>query len=278
MEVKLGKLAAVHPLGAPKLRDFTKALAPAPDVYSTPNLMTSLGEMLNTTYGDCAIAGPGHQVQYWTSKAGKQYIIPDSDILLAYSAVGGYVPGNPSTDQGCVLVDVMDFWQTKGIGGHQIGGWASLTPPPTMAVHTSFWHQFFGDIFSKNKIGDSNDAWITDMKNALYYFEGAVIGLQLPAKLQGYTDKSAWDFVPDGSPDSQPGSWGGHCVILIPGYDGTGCYVVSWGKVYWVTWAFLAAYMDEARVAISKDILSGDKSPLGLDYQALDNAILARTA
>lgn len=278
MDVKLGKLAAVHPLGVPKLRDFTKALAPAPSVWSTPNLMTSLGMMLNSTYGDCAIAGPGHQVQYWTSKAGKQYIIPDPDILSAYCAVGGYIPGNPNTDNGCVLVDVMDYWQTKGIGGHQIGGWASLTPPPTVAVHTSFWHQMFGDYFTKHKVGDNDDAWVVDMKNALYYFEGAVIGLQLPTKLQEYTDQDVWDFVPDGSAETQPGSWGGHCVVLIPSYDETYCNVISWGKVYQISWRFLAAYMDEARVAISKDILSGDKSPQGLDYQSLDNAILARAA
>ena len=275
---KLGKGPAEHPLNSVKLRNYTAALAPAPDTYNTPNLMTNLGLMLNDTYGDCAIAGPGHQVQYWTSKAGKQYIIPDSDILKDYETISGFVPGNENTDSGCVLVDVMDYWQKTGIGGHQIGGWASLTPPPTVSTHTSLWHRMFGDLFTKHKVGDDSDAWIADMKNALYYFEGATIGLQLPVKLQDYTDQDTWDFVPDGSARSQPGGWGGHCVILIPGYDDTYCYLVSWGKVYKVSWRFLAAYMDEARVAISKDILSGDKSPEGFDYQALDDAILARTA
>jgi hypothetical protein len=229
--------------------------------------------MMNDELGDCAIAGPGHQVQFWTAQAGKQVIIPDSAILSAYEAVGGYVPGQPNTDNGCVLVNVMDYWQKTGIGGHQIGGWAALMPPPSsMSAHTSLWHKIFGH---EPRIKDTG-SWINDFQNALYYFEGAVIGLALPSKLQGYTNIETWDFVPSSDPNSQPGTWGGHCVILIPGYDTTYCNLVSWGKIYKVSWRFLAAYMDEARVAISKDILSGDKSPEGFDYATLNADILAR--
>lgn len=278
MDVKLGKLAAVHPVGALKLRTYTSKLQPAPDSYDSPNTMTSLGMMLNDQYGDCAIAGPAHQIQFWTSKVGKQYIVPDHEILSAYCEISGYIPGNPNTDNGCVLLDVMAYWQKKGIGGHQIGGWASLTPPPTMAKHTSFWHRIFGDLFTHQKVGNDDANWIADTKNALYYFEGAVIGLQLPVKLQQFTDQEVWDFIPDDNDEtSLPGGWGGHCVILIPSYDDFGCYLVSWGKVYHVSWRFLQYYMDEARVAISRDILSGEKSPQGFDYQLLDDDILART-
>lgn len=276
--LKLGKLSAVHPLGVPKLRNYTTNLASAPDHFTCTSKMQHLGMMLNDRYGDCAIAGPGHQIQFWTAQAGNEIVISDSDILSTYSAVSGFVPDNPNTDNGCVLVNVMDYWQDKGIAGHQIGGYASLTPPPNDKSHTSFWHLHFGDLFSHRKRGSEDQTWITDMKNALYYFEGSVIGLQLPAKLQEYTNVDEWNFVPDGSNDSQPGTWGGHCVILIPGYDDFGCSLISWGKVYRVSWSFLAAYMDEARVALSRDILSGDKSPEGFDYKSLDDDILARAS
>lgn len=273
MNVKLGKLAAVHPLGALRFSAYTTNLQPAPVTYNSVVQLQHLGLMLNDKYGDCAIAGPGHQVEYWTAQIGKETVISDSDILVAYSAVSGFKVGDPNTDHGCVLTDVLDFWQTKGIGTHIIGGWATLTPPPTLATHTTVWHKIF---HGNPTVGDTT--WISDLKNALYYFEGSVIGLQLPAKLQSYTDADTWDFVPDNTQASQPGTWGGHCVILVPSYDGFGCNLISWGKVYKVSWNFLAAYMDEAHVAISKDILSGDKSPEGFDYQTLDDDILAREA
>jgi hypothetical protein len=265
MQVRLGKLEAVHPHNALKLSKYMKALAPAPTVYLPPQSMTNLGMMLNDSIGDCAIAGPGHAIQHWTAQAGKQVILTDDQILAAYEAVSGYVPGNPNTDSGCVLSSVMNYWKSTGIGGHTIDAYAGLTPPPIKS-HTSIWQL----IFHGGDFKTVDNSWQTEIRNAAYYFGGVVIGLALPIALQNYTETDLWDLTPnDDDSKTQPGGWGGHCVLLIPGYDEEGITLVSWGREYKATWDFLESYMDEAWAPLSKDILSGDKSPEGFDYTTL---------
>src|SRR5208282_5056272 len=50
----------------------------------------------NDTLGDCVIAGGYHVDAVWTGNAGQLFTATDQQIIADYSAIGGYVPGDPS--------------------------------------------------------------------------------------------------------------------------------------------------------------------------------------
>jgi hypothetical protein len=58
---------------------------------------------LNDALGDCVEAGQGHVVGVLTGNAaGTPFIFTDAQMQAIYSAEAGYVPGDPSTDNGMV--------------------------------------------------------------------------------------------------------------------------------------------------------------------------------
>ena len=56
---------------------------------------------LNDQLGCCVISHHAHFLANITSQVGKPFIYTDSQIIKDYSAVGGYIPGDPFSDQGC---------------------------------------------------------------------------------------------------------------------------------------------------------------------------------
>lgn len=171
--------------------------------------------MLNTTLGDCTIAGCGHAVQCWSGVT-----VPDSTILSYYEKWDGYNPSDPDTDQGGVEIDVLNNWRTSDFAGHKILGYASVSP--------------------KNP---------THIEQAIYLLGGTYIGVELPVTAQSQT---IWDVSPTGGDDAQPGSWGGHCVWVL-GYDHNYLTCVTWGKLLKMTWAFWDTYCSEAYAILSGD-------------------------
>ena len=76
---------------------------------------------------------------------GRPGVIPDSAILAAYSAVSGYVPGDPSTDVGAACLDVLNYWRSTGIGGDQIAAYASVKPLDF--AHVKLATYWFGSVY-----------------------------------------------------------------------------------------------------------------------------------
>src|ERR1700740_2903465 len=65
---------------------------------------------LNDQLGDCTCAGVCHCVNAWTKYVtGVEEVLPNSVPLAVYEAVGKYVPGDPSTDNGCVMSDILAY-------------------------------------------------------------------------------------------------------------------------------------------------------------------------
>ena len=61
-------------------------------------------------------------------------LFADEEIIRVYSAVGGYVPGDPGTDQGCVMADVLAYLKRHGMTDtngkvHKVLGYAALGNP-----------------------------------------------------------------------------------------------------------------------------------------------------
>lgn len=91
----------------------------------------------NDQLGCCTISAAGHMFGAWTVYAGAasgEALFYDDEIIRAYSACGGYVPGDPSTDQGCVMSDVLGYLKSTGMTDasgkvHKVAGYASFGNP-----------------------------------------------------------------------------------------------------------------------------------------------------
>ena len=196
-----------------KLANYLRASLPAPPAscdYS-PAAASALAQMYgNDILGDCVIAGGYHIVGVETGNAGKPFIATEAQIEKDYGAIGGYVPGDPSTDQGCDEVTAMNYWQNKGFAdGTRSLGWLALDP--------------------NNK---------TEIMQAIYLFENCMFGVELPdgwvnpmPGASGFT----WDVA--GSPDPE----NGHCFVGC-GYGSAGVKISTWGMLGTDTWAAVKKY------------------------------------
>lgn len=237
---KLGKLPARRLRGVPAFESLTTLRLPLPPVSCdyTGNLK-HLGAMSNTSTSDCTAAACGHSIEVWTSQASTEYVVSDTTILSFYSATSGYVPGQPSTDQGAVASEVLRYWLSNSIAGHGLAGLAAILPGNRSA-----------------------------MRDAIYWFGICYLGVDLPIAVQ---DADSW-VLPDGqdpSGDWEPGSWGGHAIPACA-YDADGVTVISWGKLFKIGWTFLDAYCDEAYGLLSSDWATATSSPPGFNFAALE--------
>lgn len=245
-QVKCGRLPTKHDPRTLRLaRYLTSTLPPAPPEYDYTAKVPSWGMLANDTVGDCTVAAAGHEVMAWTAYATSLHLVTTEEVLAAYSAITGYDPANPDSDQGAYCLDVLKYWRATGIAGHKIGSFVAVDPDKPLEVMTALW--LFGSVY---------------------------LGLDLPVSAQS---QAVWD-VPEGGTvgDGAPGSWGGHAVCL-QAYDADGAVIVTWGETRRVTWAFLKEYCSEAYAILSPDFLSGGKAPNGfsVDQLAADLAILS---
>jgi len=247
----VGKLGRNKSFADPRnlqLQKYIKAdlpAAPATADFSGP--VKNWGMMLNDKIGDCTVAACGHQIQQWTANAGTQKTIPDATIQKVYSAVSGYRPGQPDTDQGADPLTVLKYWRKNGIGGDKIGAFAQIDYTNPDSVRQAVW-----------------------------LFGSAYLAIALPISAQKQT---VWD-VPAGGPvgNGKPGSWGGHAVE-IAGFTDQGVVVVTWGQLKLMTWDFLKTYGEEGFAIISEDFLKNGKTPNnGLDIAALKADLKAVTS
>jgi hypothetical protein len=173
----------------------------------------------------------GHGVQVATLNSPDSEVTPpDSAILNLYEGACGYVPGNESTDQGCVIVDTLN--------------WVRNNIPWTHKGHPVHHHPY--QLFA---YADPDPSNISHIKQAIATFGTLGIGLQLPVTAQNQVG-GLWDVVGDGQTgDSAPGSWGGHAVI-VPAYNADYLTCITWGALQKMSYAFFATYVDEAHALL----------------------------
>lgn len=217
---------------------LTSALPPIPQSKDWATKIPSWPMYLNDQLGDCVIAAAAHDIQQWTWYASKYSSLTDAQVLAAYEAVGGYVPGNPSTDNGCAMLDALNYWRNTGMGGHQIAGYVSVNP-----------------------------RLLTEVKQAISLFGNCYVGVQLPVSAQNQT---FWSVPAEGlTGDGAPGSWGGHCVPLVAYGPSTFC-CVTWGALLRMSHTFLLDYCDEAYAIVTQDWIDAKgKSPSGFNIAQL---------
>lgn len=194
----------------------------------------------NDRIGDCTLAGYCHSVNAWSKySTGVELVPPDYVPLQAYEAVGHYVPGNPATDNGCVMQDVLQYAHTTGIPpADKLLGYAQLKDTSPGGLNVAL--QLFGSVY---------------------------LGLNLPQSAETqFGNQAYWSYV-QGSPII-----GGHCVVLqkIDTHARGNYSVVTWGAVQRATLNFMHTYLEEAWVMLSPHWLKANGNTIsGLNAQAL---------
>jgi hypothetical protein len=192
--------------------------------------------MCNDRLGCCTIAGAGHAIQVWTANTGKMETVADPEIEEYYAKWDGYVPGDVSTDNGGVELDVLKDWKSQGLDGNGLLAFA-----------------------------DANVVNLQEIRQAIALFGGVYIGISLPLTAQ---TQDVWDVASDAGSDASKGSWGGHCVF-VASYDQSSFTCITWGALKTMTLAFWLAYCDEAHALLGKSWLGTHQAPNGFDQDQL---------
>ncbi len=203
----------------------------------------------NDTVGDCTCAAVAHMLMLVTAHTGTMVVPDEKDVLAMYSAITGYDPAqtdsdqNNPTDTGAAITDVLSYWQTTGLAGHKILGWAKID-------HTDRLQRHLG----------------------AYIFAANDIGVQLPANaLDQFEAKETWKTT-----KKDGGIEGGHCIIET-GYGSKGSSFATWGADQKATNAWSDKYVDEGYVVITPDWLSNADglAPNQMNLDALTKALEA---
>lgn len=246
--LKLGKKPPVE--DSRDLR-FAKYLAPAavktaPKGFGHQALVPTWGMLMNDELGDCEIARQLHSVMLWNAAAGHQVAFTDNEAVRVYSAVTGYDPRDPNTDQGTVMRDCLKYAQKTGVIDshgmtHRIGAYLAIDPKDT-----------------------------AQLLRALYLCDQVAMGFEFPASaMTQFNQGKPWTVV-HGSPIE-----GGHAIEVVGRPKAENLQAVTWGALQILTFGFYRTYNDEAWAVISPEALAGNGKTLeGFDLAAL-NADLA---
>ncbi len=231
------------------LRNYLKQTLPAPppttDYYS--NSYKSLNQMYdNDILGDCVIACMAHIDGVLSANAGTGNIVfRKSQIINLYSAIGGYIPGNPDTDNGCDEQTALNYWQQNGLtkDAHKITAWLSV---------------------------DGSNA--TEVCTALWLFENLIFGVELPDAWIN-PEPSMSGFMWDVAGPSDPNN--GHCFAGV-GYNTLGVNISTWGMTGNITFPAISQYAVSGQQGELYTVLSTDainkakkKAPNGFAFSQL---------
>ena len=245
--VKMGRR---RPIGASprlNLRNYLRLSLPTPPASCdyTPAAMPVLKNVYkNDQLGDCVIAGGYHIVGVETGNAGALFSASDAQLITDYSAIGGYNPNDPNTDNGCDEQTALNYWAQHGFAdGTKILGWLAV------------------DATSQQEV-----------QAALYLFENLFFGIELPdAWVNPFPSGPGFVWDTAGNPDPQ----NGHCVVGV-GYSPQGVIIDTWGLLGTLTYAAISTYCNKAGggevyVMLTPDqLIKGQtKAPNGVSWSAL---------
>jgi hypothetical protein len=243
MNLKLGKLPARKDSITLKFGTYSKNVPQPPKSAGHKDLITAPWQMLaNDKYGDCVWAGAAHETMLWNKEA--DVVVPFSDgaVLSDYSAVTGFNPKDPSTDQGTDMQVAASYRRKTGIRDakgrrHKIDAY--------LAIKSAF-----------------------EIRQGIWLFNAVGLGVKFPT--------SAMKQFKAGKPFTvvRSGIEGGHYMPVI-GYDKKYVYLVTWGKVVAATWEWVNKYRDESIAYLSLEMLQNGKSLEGFDLSTLRADIAA---
>lgn len=201
----------------------------------------------NDSLGDCTCAAAGHMVTAWSAfGSGAAVSFTDTVIIGLYSKAGGYVPGDPSTDNGADMQTVLEVLRQDGIAD------------TSGKVHKVAAYAMFGN--SANEV----------LRGSVLETFGTVYdGFNCPeSALTEFDNGQVWTYEP-ASPND-----GGHAVCMQHRYPAGSEQGISewvtWGALQRGTFGFIAQYFDESYCVVSQDYVdAAGVSPDGYDLEQL---------
>jgi hypothetical protein len=234
-----------------RLKNYlARALPNPPVLWDWRRLaVASLEQMyLNDSEGDCVIAELAHAIGVITgnSSNGLPLILTDNQINLLYSAIGNYVPGDPSTDNGCDIQTALNYWGVSGLlpdGSHKISGYLAVNPSDKFEIQLAIF------LFENLSIGlDLPDSWISPFPSSNNFI---------------------WDV------QGQPDPSNGHNILGF-GYNLQGVNVSTWALEGLMTYSAIANYCSVANQGELYTVISPDsiikatsRAPNGFDWTQL---------
>ena len=190
----------------------------------------------NNVWGCCVIAGRAHQTLRFELIEQKRLLrVTEKEVVDEYLTQSG------GEDSGLITLDSLRLWRKQG--------WK--------ASRKRYFIRAFSEIDRTN---------VTEVKTAIVMNLGVGIGLRLPLSAQRELDENKpWETTTGRG--SRANSWGGHYVYVC-GYTKLGPTCVTWGAKQQMSWAFFAAYCDEAYAMI--DALNTVAKRANIDEKKLD--------
>lgn len=229
------------------MHDFVDAALPPPEAkraweYSISDATWAQSMLGNDQTGNCVEAMILHFIMAAEASAGNP--VPQfttEDGIALYSAITGYNPADPSTDQGTVITDALAYMVSTGYKGYKFLGWAAFDYTNPMRVNQAI------DIFGTALLG---------------------IGVM----------QSMEDQFNQGLPWNAPFTGellGGHGVPFL-GYGRLGRTLITWAARQQTDLNF-PSVIDEAYVPITPAFLTKALTTpiLGLNVDALNAALAA---
>lgn len=202
---------------------------------------TEWGLMGNDSVGDCTCADVAHSLMLYTGLGKGPFTMPTAqDTLKLYSAITGYNPSDPNTDQGADMVTVAKYIKDTGFLGHKIDDFGVLDPSNLDSV---LW--------------------------SVHLFGTCKIGIQVPSfAMDQFDNNQPWDYT--GQPYTIEG---GHDIPIFQYQAAVGgplFYVLTWGKLQPMTFAFYKQFCMEAIAPVSADFCyATGMAPSGFDLPTL---------
>jgi hypothetical protein len=230
-----------HPLN---LIDYVDLSSPAPPpAVHRSHLEHKFPMDGNDRLGDCGPVMVAHGIEaFHLDEKTPVPQMTEEDVIDWYSIIGGYEPGNPSSDGGVNNTTLIEKWQAglKAAGlDHTIKASAYIDPHNVSLNERAIWE-------------------------FVVLFRAA----GLPISAQG---QSKWEVTdPSLQGEAEPGSWGGHDIPYLS-YDGKWYRCVTWEKGLLLSYDWDAAYALEGFVVVTDEMLGsrGGTSPAGFKWDQL---------
>jgi hypothetical protein len=224
----------------------TLALAGTNYAYISP-------QQSNFTLGSCVESAFFYGMGIWTGNAtGTPYLATTAQVTSNYSAITGYVPGNPSTDDGTDPVAALQWYASNATPGG---------PPIAGALG-----------FDYGGVGVAGADQTLAMQG-IDLLEGGWLTLGLPDAWVTAIPTMATGFVWDVAGPANTAN--GHDVQII-GYNATGIQIVTWDMEGSITWPAVALYVTQSAGGLGYFLLAPEEvaaasqdAPNGLNWSQL---------
>ena len=248
-DVKAGRLPYVHDQRTFRLSDYLsqeQRVRPPRECNwgkkIQPGQWSSFG---NLKINNCTCAAAGHFIMSWTGNIGRLHKPTTKSIVKAYTGITGFNAKTDGIGEPVEAIKALKYWRKHGIDERKIISFAKL------------------DFKSR-----------VQLKQAIYFYGGCYVGLNLPKSAEKqYNESKKWTVPRSNANGSgEPGSWLGH-ALLITGYNSKELTAVTWGKEIVLSLDFWETYVDESYAIFSADFIRNKQTPSRISVDVLKKDI-----